>query len=181
MAPSATLHHLTIALSDTDRGVYESLDLRIARHPSETMRYLLARTIALCLLWEEGILFSKGLSTVEEPAVWIREPDGRVKLWVDVGAPSAERMHKASKHAERVVVVTYPDATAVKRNADGAKIHRAEHVEVMALDTAFLDALERVVPQRGAIELVHTGGRLYVTAGGETVEGDVTRTMLAPD
>ena len=31
MAPAATLHHLEIALSDSDRGVYESLDLRIAR------------------------------------------------------------------------------------------------------------------------------------------------------
>jgi len=178
MALAATLHHLQIALSDTDRGVYESLDLRIARHPSETMRYLLARTIALCLLWEDGIAFSKGLSTVDEPAVWIVEPDSRIRLWVDVGQPSAERLHKASKRAERVVVCTYPDATAVRRVAEGAKIHRAEHIEVMVLGTDFLDELERVVPQRGSIELVHTGSRVYVTAGGRTVEGDVTRVPL---
>lgn len=179
MALSATLHHLEIALSDTDRGVYEALDLRIARHPSETMRYLLARTIALCLLWEDGIAFSRGLSTTDEPAVWIREPDGRVTLWVDVGQPSAERLHKASKHAARVVVCTYPDASAVLRTAAGAKIHRAAHIEVMALETTFLDALEAIVPRRGSLELVHTGGQLYVTTGGKTLEGAVARTALA--
>jgi uncharacterized protein YaeQ len=181
MSPSATLHHLEIALSDTDRGVYESLDLRIARHPSETMRYLLARTMALCLLWEEGIAFSKGLSTMDEPAVWIREPDGRVRLWVDVGQPSAERLHKASKLAGRVVVCTYPDASGVRRIAAGAKIHKAEQIEILSLDTAFLDSLETVVPQRGSMQFVHTGGQIYVTAGGKTVDGAVARAMLVPD
>src|SRR5258706_7743314 len=175
MALTATIYHFQIALSDTDRGVYEALDLRIARHPSETMRYLLARTMAFCLLWEEGIAFSKGLSSTDEPAVWIREPDGRVKLWVDVGQPSAERLHKASKHAARVVVCTYPDAGALFRMAAAAKIHRVEHIEVMTLATRFLDAFEAIIPQRGNLELVHTGGQIYVTAGGKTVEGAVER------
>ncbi len=179
MALSGTLHHLTIALSDTDRGVYETLDLRMARHPSETMRYLLARTIAFCLLWEEGIAFSRGLSSTDEPALWVHAPDGRVTLWVDVGQPSAERLHKASKRAERMVVCTYPDARGVLRAATEARIHRAERIEVMALDGTFLDALEDIVPQRGTLEIVHAGGQLYVTSGGKTVDGAVVRTSLA--
>ena len=59
MALTATIYHLAIALSDVDRGVYESLDLRVAQHPSETMRYLLTRTLAYCFSYEEGIAFSK--------------------------------------------------------------------------------------------------------------------------
>ena len=46
MALSATVYHLQIELSDVDRGVYEALDLRVARHPSESMPYLLTRVIA---------------------------------------------------------------------------------------------------------------------------------------
>jgi uncharacterized protein YaeQ len=52
MALSATVYHLQVDLSDVDRGVYEALDLRVARHPSETMRYLLTRVIAYCLCYE---------------------------------------------------------------------------------------------------------------------------------
>jgi uncharacterized protein YaeQ len=99
---------------------------------------------------------------------------------VDVGQPSAERLHKASKRADRVAVCTYPDATALKRTVQGAKIHDAERIEVMCLTTTFLDELEAVVPQRGRLEFVHTGGQIYVTAGSRTVDGAVTRTMLAP-
>ena len=46
MALTATMHHIEVALSDVDRGVYEALDLRVAQHPSESMRYLLTRTLA---------------------------------------------------------------------------------------------------------------------------------------
>lgn len=181
MALTATLYHLGIALSDSDRGVYESLDLRAARHPSETMRYLLARVTVLCLFWEDGIAFSKGLSTNDEPAVWLREPDGRVRLWIDVGHPSAERLHKASKAASRVVVCTYPDRVGLDRSIAGARIHRAESIEVVTLPTAFLDELDGVTSQKSRWDFVHTGGQIYVTSGGRTVEGAVTRSMLVSE
>src|SRR5262245_30761707 len=117
MAASATLFHLQIDLSDVDRGVYQALDLRVARHPSETMPFLLTRVIALCLCYEEGIAFSKGLSTTDEPAVWVKEPDGRIALWIDVGSPSPERLHKASKAAARVGVFTHRDPELLKKAA----------------------------------------------------------------
>src|SRR3954463_7401554 len=97
MAATATMYHLQIDLSDVDRAVYQALDLRVARHPSETMAYLLTRVIAYCLCYEDGIAFSKGLSTTDEPAVWVKSGDGRLMFWIDVGAPAAERLHKASK------------------------------------------------------------------------------------
>ena len=77
MALTATVYHVQINLSDVDRGVYTALDLRLARHPSETMRYLLTRTLAYCFSYEEGIAFSKGgLSSTDEPPVSIRDRTG---------------------------------------------------------------------------------------------------------
>ena len=170
MALGATVYHFEIAFSDTDRGVYQSLDLRAARHPSETLRYLLTRTLALCLLWEEGIAFSHGLSTTAEPAVWVREPDGRIRLWVDIGQPSAERLHRASKASERVVVVTEnPDG--LRRATAGERIHRAETIGVLAAPSSLLDALEERTGRHARWEAVHTGGSLYVTSEGRTDEG----------
>src|SRR5262249_38579498 len=138
MALGATVYHLEIALSDVDRGVYESLDLRVARHPSETMRYLVTRTLAYGPLFEEGIAFSKGLSTTSEPAVWVREHDGRVRLWVEVGSPSAERLHRASKTAGRVVVFTYDSPERLRQSLAGERIHRAERLELVGVPPALL-------------------------------------------
>lgn len=178
MALGATLYHVELALSDTDRGVYQSLDLRIARHPSETMRYLVARTLGLALYWEEGIAFSRGLSTTDEPAVWIRELDGRIRLWMDLGSPSAERLHKASKAAERVVVLTYDDAANLRRAVAGSRIHRAGEIEVVPISTKLLDDVAEVMGRHTAWEVLHTGGHLFVTTAGRTYDAPVVRQGL---
>ena len=133
MALTATLHRFAIQLSDVDRGVYESIDLRLARHPSESERYLWTRTIAYCLEYEpaqaEGsaprserrIAFSKGgLSATDEPPVSVRDPTGRLLVWIDVGSPSAERLHKAAKLAERVALYTHRNRVLEPRSPGGA-------------------------------------------------------------
>src|SRR4051794_37949092 len=99
MALGATVYRFEIDLSDVDRDVYRVLDLRLARHPSESEPFLLVRTIAYCLFYEEGIAFSRGLSTAEEPAIWVKNRQDNVTLWLEIGSPSRDRIHKASKAA----------------------------------------------------------------------------------
>ena len=165
MALTSTLYHFEIDVSDVDRGVYEKLDLRIARHPSESTHYLLTRALAYCLFYEEGIAFSRGLSTTDEPAIWVKDPGGRVTLWLDIGSPSAERIHKASKAASRVVIVTQHDPRVLVDRIRGEKIHRKEDVEIFALAPSFLDALASVLDRHMSFTLVRNEGELYVTAG----------------
>jgi uncharacterized protein YaeQ len=178
MALSATVYHLQIELSDIDRGVYESLDLRVARHPSETMRYLLARVIGYCLCYEPGIAFSKGLSATDEPAVWARDLQGSLRLWLEVGTPSPERLHKASKASPRVVVFTQGDASSLQKAARAKAIYKAESIELYPLDLAFLDALDAATDRNARWTLVHTEGTLYVTSGDVSLEMPLGRQTL---
>jgi uncharacterized protein YaeQ len=178
MALTATMYHLRIELSDVDRGVYEQLDLRLARHPSEAARYLFTRTIAYCLFYEEGIAFSRGLAASEEPAVWLKTLDGRLKLSIEVGTPSAERLHKASKAAERLVVFTHHDPALLKRAVAGQTIHHADQIELYSLEPALLDALEKATGRDARWGLVRTGGQLYFIIGTQSIEGELTRHSL---
>ena len=180
MALSATVYHLQVELSDVDRGVYQSLDLRVARHPSETMRYLLTRVIAYCLCHEEGIAFSKGgLSTNDDPAISIRDLQGNLRAWIEIGTPSAERLHKASKASPRLVVFTHHDPELLKKAAREKAIHRAGAIEVFAIDGVFLDALDRITDRNARWTLVHTEGMLYVTSGENTETTAISRHTLA--
>lgn len=182
MALGATIHHLKINVSDVDRGVYEALDLRLARHPSETMRYLLTRLLAYCLSFEEGIAFSKGgLSTADEPPVSIRDRTGVLLAWIDVGVPSAERLHKASKAARRVAVFTTADMMFLRREARSRPIHKLEDIVVWQLATSFVDALEAKIGRNTELDLVHTEGQLYVTIEGASIEGQVARRSLVDE
>jgi uncharacterized protein YaeQ len=60
MALTATVYTFDVAVNDVDRGVYETLAIKAARHPSESEDYLLTRVLAYCLEYTEGISFSKG-------------------------------------------------------------------------------------------------------------------------
>ena len=89
MALTATIYNLDIELADVDRGVYESLTLRVAREPSETAAYMLTRVLAYCLEYTEGIAFTGGVAAGDEPAVVVRDLTGRLTAWIEVGMPDA--------------------------------------------------------------------------------------------
>src|SRR3954468_20360569 len=108
MALTATVRRFEIALSDTDRGVYETLDWRVAQHPSESERYLVARVLARALEHAEGLEFSKGgVSDDTEPALVQRDLRGDLRAWIEIGSPTPERLHKATKACARVAVYAW--------------------------------------------------------------------------
>ncbi|HEV8549553.1 MAG TPA: YaeQ family protein [Polyangiaceae bacterium] len=179
MAPNATLYHVKLTLSDVERGVYEVLDLRLAQHPSESVRFLVTRLLAYALSYEEGIAFSKGgVSSTDEPAVVVRDPTGVLLVWIEVGAPSAARLHKASKAARRVALFTSSSIADLQAEARAGSIHRADEIELWQLDVAFLDAVAARLERTLGLELVHSDGRLYLTLGGEMLEGGVEHAPL---
>ena len=180
MALSATIYNFDIALADIDRGVYESLALRVARHPSETEEYLLARVIAYCLAYREGIAFSRGLAEPDEPPLAVRDLTGALELWVEIGAPDAARLHKASKAAPRVAVYTHRDPAQLLRQLAGERIHRAEALELYAIDRSLLTALAERLERRMSFQLSVTEGHLYLTLGDVSLDGAVVRHALVP-
>src|SRR6187455_1044770 len=132
------------------------------------MPYLLTRTIAYALLYEEGLAFSKGgLSSTDEPSLAIRDLQGNLRAWIDVGTPSAERLHKASKAAPRVVVFTQHDPRLLVKEAASRAIHKVEQIEVYALDSAFLEQLATLTDRNARWTLLRNDGVLYVTVGAE--------------
>jgi uncharacterized protein YaeQ len=180
VALQATVYHVQIELSDVDRGVYESLDLRIARHPSESMAYLLTRTIAYALLYEEGLAFSKGgLSSAEEAPLAVRDLQGNIRAWIEIGTPSADRLHKASKASPRVVVFTQHDPRLLLNEARSREIHKADQIEVYALDPRFLEQLGALTDRNAKWTLLRNDGVLYITIGAKSVSGAVTKHELS--
>jgi uncharacterized protein YaeQ len=175
VALTATIHTFDIELSDTDRGIYETLALRVARHPSETEEYLVTRVLAYCLEYAEGVGFSKGLAEPDEPALAVRDLTGAIRVWIDVGAPDAARMHRAGKAAARVVVYTHRDPKSVTRQWAGERIHRAAELELYHVDHALLAALVARLQRRMAFALSVSGGHLYLTIGDDVVDGAVER------
>ena len=169
MALGATIHTFDIRLADADRQVYETLQLRVARHPSETAEFLWTRVLAYCLEYRDGIAFSKGISDTDQPAVYVHDLTGAWVAWIEVGAPEATRLHKAAKTAARVAVYLNRDPAPLLARWAGERIHRAEHVDLCALDPAFIATLAGRLERRVSFDLSVAEQELYLTLGEQTL------------
>jgi uncharacterized protein YaeQ len=175
MALTATIHTFDIELADSDREVYESLALRVARHPSESEEYLLTRVLAYALEFTEGIEFSRGLSAPDEPAIAVRDLTGVIQSWIDIGAPEAARLHRASKAVPRVAVYTHKDTAQLIARLAGERIHRVEALELYAIDRDLIGALAARLERRMAWSVSVSDRDLYVSIGADTFSGPVSR------
>ena len=178
MALTATIYHFTVRLSDVDRGVYETLEVKAAKHPSESDEYLVTRLLAYCLEYGEGIAFSRGLSEPDEAPIAVRDLTGALKAWIEIGSPDAARLHKAAKAAPRVAVYTHRDPASLLRQIEGEKIHRAEAIRLHAFERDFIAELVKRLERRMTLDLSVTGGHLYLTVGGEALSGAIESRAL---
>ncbi len=175
MGLSATVHSFEITLNDADRGVYQALDFRVARHPSESAEYLVTRVLAYCLEFGEGLAFSSGgLSNPDAPALEVRDLTGQLRCWIEVGTPEPARLHKASKLAPRVAVYAHRDITALLERLAAEPIHRAADIEFYAIDRALLAALAARLERRVRFDLAVSGHELYISIGESTLSGPVS-------
>ena len=173
MALTATIYNVDVDLSDTDRGVYETVALRVARHPSESEEYLVARVIAYLMEFADGIEFSRGISTPDEPAIAVRDLTGGLKAWIDIGTPDAARLHKASKLAPRVAVYTHKDPAQFLKQLAGKTIHNADALELYAIDRALVSALVARLERRMGFSLSINDRELYLSIGTDQLTGGV--------
>jgi uncharacterized protein YaeQ len=181
MALGSTIYAFDIELADADRGSYQTLALRVAQHPSETPDYLVTRVLAYCLEHAEGIGFSKGLSDPGEPAIFVRDLTGALMTWIDIGLPEPDRLHRASKAAPRVAVYTHKDPAQWAVKLVDAKIHRAEKLEVFAIDRAWLTRIVHRLERRMQFSLARSEGEIYLTIGGETSQTVLARPLTQTD
>ena len=178
MALTATIYNFDIELADSDRQLYESLALRVARHPSESEDYLVTRVLAYLLEYAEGIDFSRGVSDPDEPTVFVKDLTGRITTWIDIGTPDAARLHKAAKSGARVVVYTHKNPDQFLKQLAGEKIHRAEALELYAMDRPLVAALAARLDRRVAFSVSITDRELYISIGTDTLTGAVTRLTI---
>jgi uncharacterized protein YaeQ len=179
MALTATMRRFEIALADSDREIYESLELRVAQHPSESERYLVARVVARALEHAEGLEFSKaGVSDDEEPALVQRDLRGDLIAWIEIGAPTPDRLHKATKLAPRVVVYTWRAPEELAAAIAERKVYRADRIELCGFDPAFLDAAATTLDRVNRWALSVSGGTLYLSIGSALHESAVRRVSI---
>lgn len=173
MALPSTIYRAKLQISDIDHGVYEMLQTTVAQHPSETEERLVARLLALAIFNAPELTFTKGLCAVEEPDLWIVGADGRVTYWVEVGLPDADRIVKASRHAEKVALLACGRTIS---NWDLQHLPKLQHINnltVVSVDQPLITMLASQLERTIDWSVTITEGILYVTSGDTTSESGI--------
>lgn len=180
MALASTLYRFKIELSDMEKSNYQSLDLRVAQHPSETMAYLFTRVFAYALSYEEGIEFSpEGLNNPEGPTIRTldtsRGSSNDVKLWIEIGHPSERKMHKASKASEKLRIYTYKDPNVLMNEISRHDIYNKNKIEIYAIDPKFLERLDAIVKKENRWTLIFNDGVMMLNGDNFSEETEIKR------
>jgi uncharacterized protein YaeQ len=169
MAQPSTVYKASIQLSDVDRGVYESLLATVARHPSETEERLVARLLAYAIFHEPELAFTRGICAADEPDLWVKGGDGRVRLWVEVGLPEAERIIKASRHAGRVALLACGRALPGWDRQQLPRLESIDNLTVIGIDQAFINGAAAQLERSINWSITISEGTIYMTIGEETM------------
>ena len=149
------LYRFTIELSNIDRDVYETLDFRVSQHPSEIASYLLTRTLAYALSYQDGLQFSdEGLSNPDAPGLLKYGLHQSIDLWIEIGNASSRKLHKATKTARQVQVYTYKNPEVLMNEIKANDVHRAQDLEIFSFDEKFISTLEKNLEKNNRWSLV---------------------------
>ena len=131
MALSSTIFKVQLDLSDLNRNHYNSYKLTLARHPSENDQRMMLRLLAFALYADEQLAFTRGISTTDEPDLWLKNYSGEIELWIELGQPDEKRIRQAHSIAKSVVVFSYGDRSQeVWRHQLDASIKRFPSLKI---------------------------------------------------
>ena len=169
MALKATVYRAALDVSDIDRGYYASHTLTLARHPSETDERLMIRLLAFALFAAEGLEFGRGLSTDDEPDLWLKDRTGQILHWIDVGLPDERRLRRAAGRARRVSLLAYGQrALEVWWQKNVAALSQLRGLAVWVLPDDAVRALGAMASRNMALQCVIQEGQVVLT-GADTM------------
>ena len=169
MALSATIYKFSITVSDFNRDYYDSLQLTVAKHPSENCERMMARVLAYCLNANEGLEFTKGLSTPETPDIWQIDATGECTLWIEVGEPSVDKLKKACRKGRAVKVYSFNTKSPVWWQSEQSQMAGLP-LAVYRIPWEPLQALAADLPRTSDVVVSINSEELSVMLGEHAVE-----------
>ncbi len=144
-----------------DRNYYQSHDLTVAQHPSETAMRFMVRLIAFIANADEQLCFTKGLSSEDEPELWQKTLTNDIELWIDLGQPDEKRIRKACARANQVIIYTYNKRKAkVWWEQQQEKCQRFNTLKIFHINT---EGAEAMVKRSMQLQCNIQDGEIYLS------------------
>jgi len=179
LALRSTVFKAEVGISDLDRHYYQSHNLILARHPSETDERMMVRLFAFMLNAGETLEFGRGISSEDDPALWERDLTGSVLHWIEVGQPDERLLRRACGRADRVSVYAYGRGVEQWWQQNAAALGRQEKLTVWKLEAADCAALAKLAERGMQMQCTIQDGQAMIAADADTLQIEPQR--LTPE
>ncbi|MBL8053914.1 MAG: YaeQ family protein [Nitrospira sp.] len=176
MAPNATIYKATLQISDLDRQYFQDHSVTLARHPSETEERLMVRVLAFALHADEALSFGRGIGTEDEPALWQRDDNGTINLWIEIGQPDEKTLRQTCGRAKQVVVYAYGARSAeVWWTNQRQSLDRLKNLSVTLLPMESVRVLAEMARPSMQLQWTIQDGHLWIADGTQTLQIELQR------
>ncbi|WOJ95471.1 YaeQ family protein [Congregibacter brevis] len=171
MAIKATVFKIKLNVADLGRHVYEDFSLSVARHPSETDTRMMLRVAAFAMHAHKDLQFGRGISTDDEPDLWLKDLTDSIELWIELGTPDPDRLRKASGRSREVVLYAYGErALKVWWQKHESALARFENLSVYSVNDDELAALGALTSPNLALQCTISEEELLFSCEGHSVQ-----------
>ncbi|MCE9662336.1 YaeQ family protein [Halomonas sp. M5N1S17] len=180
MASKATIHKAQLQIADMDRHYYADHSLTVARHPSETDERMMVRLLAFARHADESLAFGRGLSTDDEPDLWVKDLTGAIEHWIQLGQPDEKDIRKACGRARQVTLYTYSgNGASLWWDQHHTKLATLANLTVVDVDVASVQALASLAAKSMSLNCTIQDGMLWLASPEQSVEVTLTERQRA--
>ncbi|MCG7929401.1 MAG: YaeQ family protein [Candidatus Thiodiazotropha lotti] len=163
MALKSTVYKTELQVSNMDEQHYETYSLTLARHPSETNQRMMLRLAVFALNANQQLSFTKGISTDDEPDLWLKSLSDEIELWIELGQPDEKRLRRACGRSKRVLVYPYAERSAsIWWEQMQQTVSRFANLSVINLILEDMDQLDNLVARNMQLHSTIQEGQLWL-------------------
>jgi len=171
MAIKATIFKCELMISDLERHYYQTHNLTIARHPSETDERMMLRILMFAIYASDRMEMTRGISTENEPDLWQKSLSGEIEHWIELGQPDEKRLRQASGRAQKVTLLTYGgNAPEVWWKQNQQKLSVIRNLSVLTIVDEQSKALSQLAERSMQLQATLDGEHIWLTAGEQSLE-----------
>lgn len=163
MAQKSTIYKASMQITDLNREIYPHVQLTVARHPSETERRMMLRLLAFAHQYHEQLELCKGISTDDEPDIWVKNYSEEIELWVELGQLDEKRLKKASNRAQKVVIYAYGSASDIWWQKIQHKAAQFSNLSVYQINEEQCNALGDLIERSMELQFTIDGSQIWVS------------------
>lgn len=141
-------YRFIVDLNNSNTNLYTHLQFKVAKHPEESLEFLLKRVCIYLFTFKEGLELTQGNFDLKLPSIWAKDVLSNITDWIEVGLPDKKKINLAVKQNQKakisVFFLTTDEISSFCHYLKGSTENWSENINFYLLANSELASLAKV-------------------------------------